>query len=253
VSNGTRTEDHGDEPPGLAVSGLCGGYNHLTVLHDLDLRVGCGEVVAVLGPNGAGKSTMLLTIAGVLRPHAGAIHLFGDDVGGASVQARARRGLRFVPAGRGLFPGLTVKENIRVSSRDRDAIGRVVELAPTLAGLLDRRVGLLSGGEQQMLALAVVLVARPRMVLIDEMSTGLAPLVVQSMLPVLRSAADRDGAGVLMVEQHATAALEVSDRVVVLNQGRVVHEAPSAAVAERPELLTELYLTHRSGPDGPHH
>jgi branched-chain amino acid transport system ATP-binding protein len=251
VSDTTRAEERRDEGAGLEVTGLCSGYGGLTVLHDLDLRVDRGEVVAVLGPNGAGKSTMLLTIAGVLRPLAGSVRLLGEDVAAASVHARARRGLGFVPSDRGLFPGLSVKENIRVHARDRDAVGRVVELAPMLSRLLGRRVGLLSGGEQQILALAVVLVTRPRLVMIDEMSTGLAPRVVQSMLPVLRAAAERDGAGVLLVEQHAAAALEVSDRVVVLVQGRVVHEAPSAAVAQRPELLAELYLTHGDGAGGP--
>ena len=228
----------------MEVDGLAAGYGGLTVLRDVTLRVDGGEVVAVLGPNGAGKSTLLLAIAGILPPDAGTIRLFGDDVAGASVQARSRRGLGFVPAARGLFPGLTVRENIRVNTPDREALARLVELAPMLGGLLDRRVGLLSGGEQQMLALARVLLTGPKMVLIDEMSMGLAPLVVQSLLPVLRSAAERDGVGILMVEQHASAALEVSDRVVVLDHGRVAHEAPSSVVAAQPELLAKLYLSH---------
>jgi branched-chain amino acid transport system ATP-binding protein len=227
----------------LEVEGLRAGYGGLTVLRDVHLRVDRGEVVAVLGPNGAGKSTLLLAIAGVLRPDGGSVRLFGEDMAGASVQARSRRGLGFVPAGRGLFPGLTVRENIRVNTPDRDALARLVDLAPMLAGLFDRRVGLLSGGEQQMLALGRVLLTKPKMVLIDEMSMGLAPLVVQSLQPVLREAAERDGVGVLMVEQHATAALEVSDRVVVLDHGRVAHEAASSVVADQPVLLTRLYLS----------
>jgi len=234
--------------PPLEISGLSAGYAGLTVLHDLDLTVGPGEVVAVLGPNGAGKSTLLLTVAGVLRADSGVIRLFGEDAAGRSIQARARDGLGFVPAGRGLFPGLTVRENIRVCSRDRSAVDRAVEISPMLATLLDRRAGLLSGGEQQMLALAKVLISRPRLLLIDEMSMGLAPLVVRSLLPVIRAAADADGVGVLLVEQHAAAALEVSDRVVVLNQGTAVHEAASASVLARPELLTELYLSHGAEP-----
>ena len=227
----------------LRVQGLCAGYQGLRVLHDVELSVAAGEVVAVLGPNGAGKSTLLSAIAGVLDPDEGSIELFGETGRAGSVHHRARRGLGLVPAGRGLFPGLTVKENLRVRTRDRDARARAVEYFPRLELLMDRRVGLLSGGEQQMLALAAVLVMRPRVLLIDEMSMGLAPLVVRSLLPVIRSAADDEGVAVLLVEQHAPAAVEVSDRVLVLNRGRIVHEASSQAVRDDPAQLTAIYLS----------
>jgi len=229
--------------PPLRVAGLCAGYQGLRVLHDVDLSVDAGEVVAVLGPNGAGKSTLLLSIAGVLAPEEGSVQLFGSEGRAGSVHQRARRGLGFVPSGRGLFPGLTVRENLRVRTGDRAAIARAGEYFPRLAMLLDRRVGLLSGGEQQMLALAAVLVMRPRLLLIDEMSMGLAPLVVRSLLPVIRAAADEDGVAVLLVEQHAPAAIDVSDRVLVLNRGRIVHEAASAVVRDDPAQLTALYLS----------
>lgn len=231
----------------LDVSALAAGYLGRDVLHDVDLGVGAGEVVAVLGPNGAGKSTLLLTIAGVVRPTSGSVRLFGAEARGRSVQQRARRGLGFVPADRGLFVGLTARENIRVFSRDRSAVGRAIETFPRLEAVLDRRVGLLSGGEQQMLTIATVLITRPRLLMIDEMSMGLAPVVVRSLLPAIRRVADEDGVGVLIVEQHAAEALEVSDRIVVMHQGRVVHEATSAAVTADPERLASLYL---SGTDG---
>ena len=227
----------------LQVSGLCVGYRGLRVLHEVDLHVAAGEVVAVLGPNGAGKSTLLSTIAGVLTPEEGAVELFGEPGRAGSVHQRARHGLGLVPSSRGLFPGLTVRENLRVRTRDRAARNRAVEYFPRLGLLMDRRVGLLSGGEQQMLALAAVLVMRPRVLLIDEMSMGLAPLVVRSLLPVIRSAADDEGVAVLLVEQHAPAAVEVSDRVLVLNRGRIVHQASSQEVRDDPAALTAIYLS----------
>ena len=234
--------DVGRDTP-LRVEGLCAGYAGLRVLHEVDLTVSAGEVVAVLGPNGAGKSTLLLSIAGVLDPDAGSVELFGATGRAGSVHQRARRGLGFVPSGRGLFPGLTVRENLRVRTRDRVAMARASEYFPRLGMLMDRRVGLLSGGEQQMLALAAVLVMRPRVLLIDEMSMGLAPLVVRSLLPVIRAAADDDGVAVLLVEQHAPAAIDVSDRVLVLNRGSVVYAASSDDVRADPAQLTALYLS----------
>jgi len=226
----------------LEIEGLTGGYADLTVLHDVALTVTAGEVVAVLGPNGAGKTTLLLTVAGILPSRHGRISVLGVEGSHRSVHRQIRRGLAFVPSERGLFPGLSVRENIRIRTRDRTAVARAVALFPRLEGLLSRRAGLLSGGEQQMLALAAALVTRPRLLLIDEMSMGLAPTVVRSLLPVIRTVTDEEGMGVLLVEQHAPAAVEVSDRVVVMNQGRVVHEGPSHEVRDDPVLLRSLYL-----------
>jgi branched-chain amino acid transport system ATP-binding protein len=154
----------------------------------------------------------------------------------------ARAGLGYVPSERGLFSSLSVRENLRVRTSHRDALIRAAELFPKLTDLAPRRVGLLSGGEQQMLAIAAVLVTRPKVLLLDEMSMGLAPTIVASLLPAIRSAAERDGVAVLLVEQHATAALEVADRVVVLAGGRVVHEASAADVRDTPEELAVYYL-----------
>ena len=225
----------------LQIQGLCAGYGGAHVLHDVDLTVQAGEVVAVLGSNGAGKSTLLQVVAGALHPEQGEVLLFGSPASRSSVHHRARQGLGFVPPDRGLFPSLTVRENLRVRTRDRAAVQRAAEVFPRLGLLMDRRAGVLSGGEQQMLALAAVLAMKPRLLLIDEMSMGLAPLVVRSLLPVIRAASE-DGVGVLLVEQHAPAAVEVSDRVLVLSRGRVVHDAPSAEVRDDPAQLTALYL-----------
>jgi branched-chain amino acid transport system ATP-binding protein len=227
----------------LEVRGLCAGYDGLRVLHQVDLDVHAGEVMAVLGPNGAGKSTLLSTIAGVLAPTAGTVQLFDRSGRAGSVHHRVRHGLGYVPSSRGLFPALTARENLRVRGADRAAVRAAFGWFPRLEVVADRRAGLLSGGEQQMLALAAVLVARPRLLLIDEMSMGLAPLVVRSLLPVIRAVADEDGVAVLLVEQHAPAAVEVSDRVVVLNRGRVVHQASSEVVRDDPAQLTALYLS----------
>jgi len=225
----------------LVVDHLTVGYRDLIVLRDVDLRVGAGEVLAVIGPNGAGKSTLLKAIAGILTPVEGTIRILGDD-GHRSVHKLARAGLGYVPSERGLFASLSVRENIRVRTSERGALDRAVELFPKLGDLADRRVGLLSGGEQQMLAIAAVLVTKPTVLLLDEMSMGLAPTIVTSLLPVIRSAAERDGVSVLLVEQHATAAVEVADRVVVLAGGRVVHEAAAAEVRDAPEALAVHYL-----------
>jgi len=225
----------------LEIDGLDVGYGGLPVLYGLDLCVRSGEVVAVLGPNGAGKSTLLLAIAGVLWPDEGRVRVLGVE-GKTSVHARARHGLGFVPAQRGLFSALTVRDNIRIRTRARDAMDRAVAFFPALGDLLDRPAGVLSGGEQQMLALAAVLVMRPKLLLLDEMSMGLSPAVVRALLPVIRRVADEDGVGVLLVEQHAPAAIEVSDRLVVLNRGRVVLESDSATVRADPTRLAALYL-----------
>jgi branched-chain amino acid transport system ATP-binding protein len=229
----------------LTIESLTVGYRDLIVLRDVDLHVDHGEVLAVVGPNGAGKSTLLKAVAGILTPSAGQIRLLGST-GHRSVHRLVRAGVGYVPSERGLFASLSVRENIRVRTADRDAMGRAAELFPKLGELTDRRVGLLSGGEQQMLAIAAVLVTRPKVLLLDEMSMGLAPTIVRSLLPAIRAAAERDGVSVLLVEQHAPAAVEVADRVVVLSGGRIVHEAPAADVRDAPEQLAGYYLG--SGP-----
>src|SRR5215472_1292808 len=176
------THSAGGQGPGpaLAVSGLSAGYQGIPVVRELSLTVGPGEVVALLGPNGAGKTTTLETVAGLHRPIAGSVELSGRDVAGTPAHVLARRGMALVPEGRALFPGLTVREHLRLAGARGGAREReLLEMLPELAKCVDRKAGLLSGGEQQMLAVGRALVTRPRLLLVDEMSLGLAPVIVE--------------------------------------------------------------------------
>jgi branched-chain amino acid transport system ATP-binding protein len=230
----------------LTVRDLSAGYRGVPVVRELNLEVRPGEVVALLGPNGAGKTTTLETIAGLHRPISGTVELSGQNVGGVPAYVLARRSLALVPEGRALFPGLTVREHLRLAGGGRrQRAGHEEELLETLPELrkcLGRKAGLLSGGEQQMLAVGRALVTRPRLLLVDEMSLGLAPVIVERLLPILRRAADELGSSVLFVEQHVALALEISDRAYVLTHGRIRLEGPAAELRERRELLAASYL-----------
>ncbi|HLM63385.1 MAG TPA: ABC transporter ATP-binding protein [Acidimicrobiales bacterium] len=244
-----RGSPHGEGAgPLLELRGLHAGYGRSVVVRDLSLTVGPGDVVALLGPNGAGKTTTLTTVAGLLPSLGGEIVLLGGPVDAVRPHRNARRGLRCVTEDRALFPGLTVRENLRLGAprRDRSGAGTIAdELAarfPALGPLLDRSTGLLSGGEQQMLAIARALVGRPRLLLVDEMSMGLAPIIAQGLARSIRRVADELGIGVLLVEQHVPVALAVADRAVVLVHGEVVAAGPAAELAESPDLLRANYL-----------
>src|SRR5580658_7100121 len=229
----------------LAVRDLSAGYRGVPVVRELNLEVRPGEVVALLGPNGAGKTTTLETIAGLNRPISGTVELSGQNVGGEPAHVLARRSLALVPEGRALFPGLTVREHLRLAGGRGQRASReeeLLEMLPELRKCLGRKAGLLSGGEQQMLAVGRALVMRPRLLLVDEMSLGLAPVIVERLLPILRRAADELGSSVLFVEQHVALALEVSDRAYVLTHGRIRLEGPAAELRERRELLAASYL-----------
>jgi branched-chain amino acid transport system ATP-binding protein len=227
----------------LEVDGLSAGYFGSPVIREVSIRVAPGEVVALLGPNGAGKTTTLETVAGLNTPMAGTVSLFGQSVGGRSTHLLARDGLALVPEGRGLFFGLTVREHLRLARGKGGVAEReLLELLPELEKCRDRKAGLLSGGEQQMLAVGRALVSRPRILLVDEMSLGLAPVIVERLLPILRRVADELGTAVLFVEQHVALALEVADRAYVLTHGRIVLEGPAADLRANPHLIAASYL-----------
>jgi branched-chain amino acid transport system ATP-binding protein len=231
----------------LAIDGLTAGYEEAPVLRGLDLTVGEGEVVALLGANGAGKTTTLRAISGIVHPMRGRIELGGEDLAGRSISARARLGIAQVPEDRGLFFGLTVAEHFRLGHRnerlDEDTAYRHF---PALADLRDRRCGLLSGGEQQMLAVGRALARHPRLLLLDELSLGLAPVIVERLLPVVREYATESGCGVLLVEQHVQLALTVADRGYVLSHGELVLHDRAEALRRNRDLLMASYFGERA-------
>jgi branched-chain amino acid transport system ATP-binding protein len=198
----------------LRVSGLVAGYGDLAAVRGVDLEVHAGEVVALLGPNGAGKTTTLLTLAGELPKIAGQVQYMERPFKGPLHQ-RVRRGLAFVPEERSVFMGLSVADNLKIGGRS----ARVLAMFPELGPLLGRRAGLLSGGEQQMLTLGRALAMKPRLLMVDELSVGLAPLIVDRLFDALIATAREDGTAVLLVEQQARRALRVADRWYLLSRG----------------------------------
>jgi len=227
----------------LAVRDLVAGYGQLAVVRNLSLHVSEGEVVALLGPNGAGKTTTLLTACGLLPPIAGEVWICGNRMKSSHPSGVARLGVSLVPEDRALFADLTVQENLRLGARGRhDAVTRMFELFPELAALAKRKVGLLSGGEQQMLAIARGLAARPRLLVVDEMSLGLAPIIVDRLLALLKQVVTDTGTALLIVEQHAHLSLAISDRAYVLNHGELVLEGRAEDLRGRRDLLEVSYL-----------
>jgi branched-chain amino acid transport system ATP-binding protein len=222
----------------LESRGLDIGYGDLAVAREISVSVRKGEVVALLGPNGVGKTTLLLTLAGVIRPLRGEVRLHGEPTT-APLHRRARRGLGFVADDRSVIFGLTARDNLRVGAAGEQA---VTSMFPELKALLGRRAGLLSGGEQQMLTVARALARVPAVLMVDELSQGLAPLVSQRLITALRASAD-NGMGVLLVEQSVRRSLAVADRICFLKSGRIVLEGASADFAGRESELEQLYIS----------
>jgi branched-chain amino acid transport system ATP-binding protein len=231
----------------LALQQLQVSYGGIRAVKGIDLEVGAGELVCLIGANGAGKTTTLKAITGLVRPAGGRIVYDGDEISGRRVHEIARRGLAMVPEGRGVFAQLTIQENLSMGAYARDDrsavqsdVERVFALFPRLKERRGQTAGTLSGGEQQMLAMARALMSRPKLLLLDEPSMGLAPLMVERIFEVVRTIA-AEGVTLLLVEQNARLALEASHRGYVLDGGVVTISGPSRALLGDPRVR-EAYL-----------
>jgi len=232
----------------LEIENLVGGYGSTTVLRNISLSVPDGSVVALLGPNGAGKSTTLRMVSGLLRPKEGRILIDGEDVTNLSPYQRARRGLCHVFEGRGVFPSLSVRENLLMQiprgTKESTAMDKAFDAFPALATRKRQIAGTLSGGEQQMLSLVRAYVSEPRLVLVDEASLGLAPLVVDRIFEFLAQISANSGVSLLIVEQYVNRALALASTVYLLNQGEIVHKGPSDMLDEA--KIFDMYSGQRT-------
>jgi branched-chain amino acid transport system ATP-binding protein len=245
----------GDGPSvGLSLRGLVVARGNRDVVRDVSIEIAAGEVTALLGPNGAGKSSMVLAVGGVLALKAGSVRLGDRELARKRPEHIRQAGVAIVPEGRRLLGELTVEENLRVatyslkSDRAKAGRARALELFPELQKRLSNQARALSGGEQQMVVLAQALVSEPRFVIIDELSLGLAPVVVQRLIPTIRSVVE-SGIGVLLIEQFATVALGLANRAYVMEGGRILYSGHAQELREQPELLHSAYLLrgHASG------
>ena len=230
------------EAPVLECMELGVGYGKLTVARNITFTLEPRKVLTILGPNGAGKTTLLMTLAGFLAPRAGTITLNGERVKGSSPRRMNQAGLILIPDFRALFTELTPIQNLKLAAPRGADLDPVLELFPALQRRERLRVGDLSGGEQQMLAIARALVQSPKLLLIDEMSMGLAPIAVESLMPVIRQVADEHGASVIMVEQHVQLALDVADDALVMVHGSVVLSGSAEKFRHDTSVVESAYM-----------
>jgi ABC-type branched-subunit amino acid transport system ATPase component len=233
----------------LDIRGLRASYGAVEVLRGIDFTVARGEIVALLGTNGAGKSTILRCISGLLRPDSGEIWFDGSNVMGISTEETVQVGITQVPGGRGLLPNLTVEENLRMGAyplrKDRAAVKagyeRVYETFPRLAERRKQLAGLMSGGEAQMLAIGRALMLQPKLMMIDELSLGLAPLIVQQLVGIVKEI-NASGVSMILVEQSANLALSVTDHAYFIEKGQIRFDGSSKELLERDDLLRSVFL-----------
>ncbi len=235
----------------LELRGLTVERGSRAVVRDVSLDIPAADVTALLGPNGAGKSTLVLAVGGVLRPLTGSVRMDGRDLARQRPEVVRRAGVAIVPEGRRLLPDLSVEDNIRVAAYSLSAEeakagrGRVLELFPELSRRLSAPARALSGGEQQMLVLAQALISSPRYLLIDELSLGLAPVIINRLVPTIRAVAAA-GIGVLLIEQFAALALGLATRAYILEGGRIRFSGAASELREQPDLLRSAYLLRGS-------
>jgi branched-chain amino acid transport system ATP-binding protein len=225
----------------LRLDGVSAGYGETVVLEDINVGVAPGESISVIGRNGVGKTTLLATVMGHTTLHRGEIRLGGQSLNRVPVYRRAAAGIGFVPQEREIFPSLTVKENLEVGARPGEwTQARVFELFPNLQERLGNRGNQLSGGEQQMLSIARALLTNPSVLLMDEPTEGLAPVIVEALTAVLVQLRGDSGLSIILVEQNSRVALAFSDRTLVMDKGRIVFDGPSSTLRDDPDRLAQL-------------
>lgn len=222
----------------LAINQVTAGYGGLTAIENISLSLENGARFGIFGHNGAGKTTLLRTVIGAHRPNAGSVEFNGEPVRPGNVAETVRRGLAFVPQGHNVFPTLTVERNLHISGLlfDKGFIGEVYKLFPVLDERRKQRAGTMSGGEQQMLALGMAMMTQPKWLLLDEPSTGLAPVIVRNVMNQLTLISKRFGTGLIIVEQNVPATLKVIDAAVILKAGKSVFHGSAAELREKPDL-----------------
>ena len=244
-----------DHIPALAVSAIDFSYGHVQVLFGVEFQVAKGETLALLGTNGAGKSTVLRVVAGLGTPSQGSVRLHGRNVTFTTPEQRAAMGIQMLPGGRGVFASMSVAENLEMGGyllrgdreRQREQIDMVFDLFPVLAQRSRQAAGSLSGGQQQQLALARVMLHEPEVLIIDELSLGLAPIIVAELLETIEHIKEERDQTIIVVEQSLDVALAVADRAVFLEKGQVRFEGPTRELAERDDLARAVFLGREGG------